>query len=87
MKTYTDREGTRAGRRAPTAYDTPTLFLDERQLALLGNAEATINEAYCANWCAHHVPAVPCTACADFSPAADGHVACDAYEPVGEVVA
>ena len=61
------------------------LFLGEKSMALLLNAEALIEETECRNWCVLYVPGRPCRDCIGFAPAASGYIACDGYMQIGEL--
>ena len=63
----------------PTTYSTPTLFLSDAQIRLLGNAEMAVAEECCTRGCVHHVPFAPCASCVAFAPSAAGYVSCDGY--------
>ena len=63
------------------------LFLDERIIGLLENAERIVYETECANHCVFFHAGRPCRDCGEFAPAANGYIACDGYRQLGELEA
>ena len=70
--------------RTRTVYDEPPLWISDKALQLLANAEGLVYDNDCTNHCVHHREGVFCGECPHFVPASNGYVACDGYAQAGE---